>query len=166
MVGELSDPALTERKTKGRKTGPDLGVLIDTTVVGLFGLAAVATGHEHWLKEREHVIPITGPLKAWVDQLPSKTLKRLEEKLAPTLLVVGLATVVGPDVIAEVKLRAYERSQAALSKPSRNRQVYPDSPTGDTGSTTNGVGGHKGSSAGAWVNSIPATAPIGSDFDV
>src|SRR6266576_1776032 len=91
LVGEPIRPTLTDDapKSRGRKRGPDLSVLVETTVVGLFGLVAVATAHEHWLKDREEVMAITGPLNAWIDQLPAKTLKKVERNLAPTLLVVG-----------------------------------------------------------------------------
>src|SRR6266511_1123048 len=61
LVGELPGPTLTDADApkRGRKRGPDLSVLVETTVVGLFGLVAVATAHEHWLKDREEVMAIT-----------------------------------------------------------------------------------------------------------
>jgi hypothetical protein len=142
-----------------------LGVLVDTVTVGLFGLVATATGHEHWLKEREHVLPITGPLKAWIDQLPSKTLKRVEEKLAPTLFVVGLVTVIGPDVVLEVKLRGQNtRNANAVRTGQRGNVAYSDPNAGGAAHPTNGVG-RGGSSAGEWINSIPATPVSGLEYD-
>lgn len=166
MVGELPGPTLTEKVAKrGRKSGPDLGVLIDTTMVGLFGLVAVATGHEHWLKERDDVIPVTGPLKAWVDQLPSKTLKRLEKNLAPTLLVVGLATVLGPDLVVEMKLREQDkRARIALSAP-KGSGFRPVPVAGGIPGPAYPANGRQPSPDG-WHSSIPAGAPVGSEFDV
>jgi hypothetical protein len=166
MVGEV--PRSQVKNVGGKKKGPNLGALIDTTIVGLFGLVATATAHEHWLKERDDVIPITEPLKAWVDQLPAKTLKKLEANLAPTLFVVGLATVIGPDAIAEVRLRAEEkRFKYPVSRTQQYGGFKADyvPPAGGNGA---GAGGHNGSpsSAGGWTSSIPANPPVGSEFDV
>lgn len=163
---EIKRPTLTdpEKASRGRKKGPDLSVLVETTVVGLFGLVAVATAHEHWLKERADVVAITGPLNAWIDQLPSKTLKRLEKNLAPCLLVVGVATVIGPDIVLEVRLRDQQnRTEAALSRPQSVR--YPPSggpvysPAGSPVGSTNGTGGPSGPEGG-WSDGIPARGPI------
>src|SRR5689334_4627226 len=122
LVREVPGPTLTEPEGKNRSKSPDFKVLIDTTIVGLFGLVATATAHEHWLKERDDVLPITGPLKAWVEQLPPKTLKAMEKRMAPTLFVIGCAVVVGPDVVMEMRTRKREqdtrRSLSGQGKPS------------------------------------------------
>ena len=138
-------------------------------MVGLFGLVAVATAHEHWLKERADVVAITGPLNAWIDQLPSKTLKRLEKNLAPALLVVGVATVVGPDIVLEMRLRDTKRARFAVP------QSQPGSaPAGSFGyeaaggpvPAANGAGFAPRSGSGGWHNSVPANPQIGSEWDV
>ncbi len=164
MVGEPVHPTLTEKAPgRGRKKGPDLGVLVETTVVGLFGLVAVATSHEHWLKDKVDVLAITGPLNAWIDQLPAKTLKRVEQNLAPCLLVVGLATVVGPDVVLEMRIRAANKNaRRTLPEPQgrgQNAHTFAERPA----PAANGAGGR---SEGGWYAGIPTSAPIGSEFDV
>lgn len=165
MVGELGD-APVKAARGGRKKGPDLSTLVDTMVVGLFGLVATATQHEHWLKEKVDVIAITQPLNAWIDQLPAKTLKKLEANLAPTLFVVGVATVVGPDAVLEARIRYAQK---------RNRNSFPRStfPAGEGGYApserpTNGGNGATRDAGGipSWHSGIPSTPPIGSDFDV
>ena len=165
MVGEVVGPTLARPKgeKRGRKSGPDLGVLIDTTVVGLFGLVAVATAHEHWLKERDDVIPITGPLKAWVDQLDSKTLKRIEKSLAPTLFVVGCATVIGPDIMVEMKERAKSRLANAVSTPVGGFR-QPHAFTGRAVNPARGIG-QQPSGGGDWYSSIPSADVVGSEID-
>src|SRR6266498_238247 len=167
LVGELPGPTLTDADApkRGRKRGPDLSVLVETTVVGLFGLVAVATAHEHWLKDREEVMAITGPLNAWIDQLPAKTLKKLERNLAPTLFVVGLATVVGPDAVLEMRLRAqHKSSRNAVPQSGQGRSPNSFPPSGMPEGASNGAGAPSGSSGG-WGRSIPAGAPIDSEFD-
>jgi len=140
-------------------------VLVETTVVGLFGLVAVATAHERWLKDREEVMAITGPLNAWIDQLPAKTLKKLERNLAPTLFVVGLATVVGPDAVLEMRLRAqHKSSRNAVPQSGQGRSPNSFPPSGMPEGASNGAGAPSGSSGG-WGRSIPAGAPIDSEFD-
>jgi hypothetical protein len=140
-------------------------VLVETTVVGLFGLVAVATAHEHWLKDKVDVAPITGPLNAWIDQLPAKTLKRLEANLAPALFVVGLATVVGPDAVMEMRLRAQQNARATVSgpKPGGNRLPYPLANVSD--GAPNGASEHA-RTEGGWHSGIPAASHIGSEHDV
>lgn len=164
MVGEAPSPTLVEPvqpKQGRRKKGPDLGVLIDTTVVGLFGLVAVATGHEHWLKEREEIVPVTEPLKAWVDQLPAKTLKRLENNLAPALFCCGLAVVVGPDLILERRLRAHARYIARTGSQGQS--------DGPMQSFTDGIQtGHRNGSrepVSDWFGSIPPDPALNLGYD-
>src|SRR6185312_326230 len=120
---------------------------------------AVATGHEHWLKALGDVVPITGPLNAWIDQLPSKTIKRLEKNLAPCLFVTGCAIVVGPDLVAEMRLRAEtKRALAAVSRTNPRAAAAPHpSASGATG-PSNGASRCTGG-AGGWAGSIPATPP-------
>lgn len=133
-------------------------------MVGLFGLVAVATAHEHWLKDKVDVAPITGPLNAWIDQLPAKTLKRLEANLAPALFVVGLATVVGPDAVMEMRLRAQQNTRATVSGP-RRPQPPAHAPAGGIDRQANGASEHAGI-AGGWSSGIPAASFIGSEHDV
>ena len=169
MVGEPAGHTVSRKGNKGgKKQGPNLGALVDTFTVGLFGLVATATGHEHWLKEREDVIPITDPLKAWIDTLPSKTLKKLESKLAPTLFVVGLATVVGPDAIAEVKLRAEEKRFRHFTAQQAQRGGFKpgvEPATAGGGAGARGANGAS-SSAGEWAGSVPADSPLHGGYDV
>jgi hypothetical protein len=164
LAGEVPSPTLTDKPSRGRKKGPDLTVLVETTVVGLFGLVAVATAHEHWLKDREDVMAITGPLNAWIDQLPSKTLKKLEKNLAPTLFVVGLATVVGPDVVLEMKLRAHQNARPAVPR-SQDRSQSADPIAGRFTSEVNGAGVHPRGEAG-WAGGIPTVPHLSSEYDV
>jgi hypothetical protein len=142
--------------------------LIDTTMVGLFGLVAVATAHEHWLKDRDDVIPITGPLKAWVDQLPAKTLKQIEKNLAPLLFTTGCAIVVGPDLFMEMRIRAEEkRVRLAVSQQSQGpiaAGFRVPTQEGIVG-RTNGVAEPAGS-AGEWHRGVPAAPNLGVDYDV
>ena len=164
MVGELGD-APVKAARGGRKKGPDLSTLVDTMVVGLFGLVATATQHEHWLKEKVDVIAITQPLNAWIDQLPAKTLKKLEAKLAPTLFVVGVATVVGPDAVLEARIR-YEQKHNRNPFPRQTFQgeasfAPPERPSNGNNGAVRDAGG-----VPSWHSGIPSTPPIGSDFDV
>ena len=168
-MGEPVRPTLTDDKpSRGRKRGPDLSVLVDTTIVGLFGLVAVATGHEHWLKERDDVLPMTGPLNAWIDQLPAKTLKRVEKNLAPALFAVGCAIVAGPDIAMEIRLRAQlKKSVAAVPQQETKSLFRPGfTPKASAPATDNGHYQPSRSSAGGWANSVPSTPPIGFDGDV
>lgn len=141
-------------------------MLVETTTVGLFGLVAVATAHEHWLKDKVDVQAITGPLNAWIDQLPAKTLKKLEQNLAPTLLVVGLATVVGPDLVLEARIRAANKN-ARRAVPAQGRGqttlLYP--PAGGPQPVSGSPNGASGRT-GEWADAIPAAAHIGSEYDV
>jgi hypothetical protein len=139
-------------------------VLVETTVVGLFGLVAVATAHEHWLKDKVDVTPITGPLNAWIDQLPAKTLKRLEANLAPALFVVGLATVVGPDAVMEMRLRAQQNARPTVPG-TRRPQSAGYAPASGIDRPSNGAGEHAGTE-GSWHSGIPTAAYIGSEHDV
>ena len=84
--------------------------------------------------ERQDVMAITGPLNAWIDQLPAKTLKKLEANLAPALFVVGLATVVGPDVVLEMRIRGQIAGGTAVAQQptiaqSGGPQTAPESST-------------------------------------
>ena len=137
--------------------------MVETTVVGLFGLVAVATDHAHWLKDREEVIPITGPLNAWIDSLPSKTLKRIEKNLAPCLFAIGCAVVAGPDIAMEIKIRARDKdTRQTVSGPPHGAGLrggsYVTAP-GGIPAPTNGAGQPAGG-AGGWHSSVP-TAPPG-----
>jgi hypothetical protein len=166
-VGEAVHPTLTNDKPgRGRKRGPDLSVLVDTTIVGLFGLVAVATGHEHWLKERDDVLPMTGPLNAWIDQLPSKTLKKLEKNLAPALFAVGCAIVVGPDIAAEMRLRALAKKPVLTVSRPQGAHSPGDYPASDRSAGTANGTVPTSRSAGGWHSGIPTTPPIGFDGDV
>ena len=167
LASELPDPSLAAPKERGRgrRKGPDLSALVETTVVGLFGLVAVATAHEHWLKERADVMAITGPLNAWIDQLPAKTIKKLETNLAPALFVVGLATVVGPDVVMELRIRNEQNARRTVSGPERGFLKHFNTPTEDASRVSNGAG-RQPSNEGGWHSGIPAVPPIGSEFDV
>jgi hypothetical protein len=140
--------------------------LVETTVVGLFGLVAVATAHEHWLKDKVDVAPITGPLNAWIDQLPAKTLKKLEANLAPALFVVGLATVVGPDAVMEMRLRAHSQQNSRLAVSRSRSPLQGDfSAASVSDKSANGASDHAGVEGG-WHSGIPAASHIGSEHDV
>lgn len=97
------------RPKKGRRNQQNLDKVVEAVCVGAFALTAYGTGHAHWLKDKEDVKPITDPLNAWVETLPVKMLKNIEKNLCPVLLAIGLGTVIGPDLILEMKLRAQGR---------------------------------------------------------
>lgn len=79
--------------------------MIDTSVVVVFAITAVATGHEHWLKEHNEVLAITDPLNAWIEQLPPRKLKALEANICPLLFAAGVVSVVVPDIAQEMAIR-------------------------------------------------------------
>jgi hypothetical protein len=85
--------------------------------VGAFNLTAVLTMHRHWLKDEQGVAPITEPIIAWMDQLPARQQKAIEEKIIPALLAVGVAEVLIPDIVLEVKLRNATRHRRPLGEP-------------------------------------------------
>lgn len=97
---------------KRRSKSASLASAVDATVAGVFNITAVLTSHRHWLKDAEEVKPITEPINAWMDQLPAKQLKAFEERICPILLGVGLATVLVPDIVLEMKIRASNRHPA------------------------------------------------------
>lgn len=78
---------------------------ITMAAVGLFGMIAVSTGHHHWAKTEEQVLPMTAPLIRMVNQLPKATLKRIENNWNPILFAIGCCAVVGPDIAKELTLR-------------------------------------------------------------
>lgn len=110
---------------------------------------------------------MTGPLNAWIDTLPSKTLKKIEKNLAPCLFVVGCAVVAGPDIALEIKIRAQHKvSRQAVPRPfgAGPRQTAHPTPGGYT-APTNGTGGDAGTASG-WAGSIPTAAPGVGGWDV
>lgn len=133
-----------EKPSKLSKKGANLAGLIDFSVVGLFGMVAAATGHEHWFKDREEVYGITEPLKLWAEELSPKVRKNIEKKALPVILAINAAGVIVPDVIAEARLRRAESygnsvwsegggeepggpfpTQGGYSAPSRANGVHP-----------------------------------------
>jgi hypothetical protein len=93
----------------------EVRILCEGAFVGLFSCIGVCTQHEHWLKEASEVRPMTGPLARYINGLPKSTKAALMKRLNPALFCVGAATIVGPDLITEIKLRKYEayiRAQA------------------------------------------------------
>lgn len=112
------------------------------------------------------MLPMTGPLNAWIDQLPSKTLKKIEKNLAPCLFVTGAAVVVGPDIVAEMRLRAQHKSYvAAVSRQSQGRPSPANGAPAGVTQSTNGAGEHT-SSAGGWAASVPSLAVEPSEWNV
>src|SRR5205814_10314323 len=86
---ELKQPAIKKPEvTKAPKL--DLQTFANVVTVGLFNSIAIATAHEHWLKSHEEVLDFTVPLVAWANQLPLKTIKKIENNLAPMATIVGL----------------------------------------------------------------------------
>jgi hypothetical protein len=164
VVGETANRKVRQPNPRNtRRSGPDLGALIDSIVVGTFGLVAVATRHDHWLKDSGEVVPITAPLKAWVDQLDAKTLKKFEKNIAPLLLTMGCVTVIGPDIIVEMNERAKSRNpQNVPVADGKGMRLY----NSVVGSDDRGNPKTNGARGGDWFSSIPANAPIGSEFDV
>ena len=81
--------------------------------VGAFNLTAVLTQHAHWLKDTERVAPITEPVIAWIDQLPARQQKAIEERIIPVLLAVGISEVLIPDIVLELRLRNAARYRRA-----------------------------------------------------
>lgn len=89
----------------------------------MFGTVSIATGHEHWQKEPSELEPIVGPLCRMIEELPKPALKALEKRLNPIMLIGGCAVVVGPDCVAEYKIRKME-----LEIRRANRQEEADTP--------------------------------------
>ena len=77
-------------------------------VVGAFSATAYVTQHEHWFQTPEQVAPITDPLMSWIDTLPVKTVKQIEQGIWPVMLIIGLVLVLLPCILAEIKLRGRE----------------------------------------------------------
>lgn len=97
----------------------------------------------------------------WVDQLPAKTLKRVEQNLAPCMFAVGLAVVIGPDVLLEKKLRENDRLTARSgSQGTRNRGT--EFPPEGTPYVDRGNGSNPGSD---WTGSIPSPTALNLGFD-
>lgn len=91
------------------------------------------TRHEHWLKDAADVQPITDPMLAWKEQLSAKQQKMLEERTIPALFVVGLMTVLVPDILLEVRLRARDRRSARQAVQGGGTDAPPGSPIGGYG---------------------------------
>jgi hypothetical protein len=117
------------------------------------------------LKEKADLVPITGPIKSYIDGLPSKKLKQWEGRIAPTLLVLGTATVIGPDIAMEVRIRAEKSKRLVPAPPQVGGFRSPFSPARGTGEGDTGANGH-GSSAGGWASSVPTNVRIPNDVDV
>lgn len=149
------EPAKTGKK--GGKKSPNLDMAVRGITVGAFNLTATLTMHEHWLKDAPDVAPITEPICAWLDQLPARQLKAIEERIIPVLLAVGIAEVLIPDIVLEVKLRALHRRSARLEAEGQGSRG-PFAPEGGPGlrpeyrhPTANGHGAEG------------AAGPVGSD---
>jgi hypothetical protein len=80
-------------------------MLAKVGVLGFFNTIAIATSHEHWLKEHTEVQEIIDPLTVWLNQLPAKRIKQLENNIAPILTIGGFLNVFVPDVAEEIKIR-------------------------------------------------------------
>ena len=114
--------------------------------VGAFNLTAVLTMHRHWLKDEQDVAPITEPIVAWLDQLPARQQKAIEEKIIPALLAVGVAEVLIPDIVLEIKIR----------NAARNRRTAGPSPDSQGDASVSAEGG-----PGVYPEYGPAANPGG-----
>jgi hypothetical protein len=93
----------------GRKRkGQSLEQAVVGGVVGAFSATAYVTQHEHWFQNADQVAPITDPLMSWIDTLPVKTVKQIEQGIWPLMLLIGLVLVLLPCILAEIKLRGRE----------------------------------------------------------
>lgn len=118
-------PPQAPKAAKRKAKSASLQSAIEAVVAGTFNLTAVLTMHEHWLKDAEEVRPITDPLNAWMDRLPAKQLKAFEEKICPILLGVGLATVLVPDIVLEVKIRESIRRASRAEAGTDGSHIAP-----------------------------------------
>ena len=76
-----------------------------------------------------------------IEQLPKSTLKAFEKRFNGLMLAGGLAFLVIPDTIAEVKIRQYERAIAAEEK-ARNLPPGTLRNQRSEGQTVSNPGGH------------------------
>lgn len=145
----------------------DMGMIARVSVMGFFNTIAIATSHEHWLKEHEEVEDVVGPLTVWLNQLPAKRIKQIENNAAPILAIGSFLNILVPDIAEEVKIRresARANQGAAQGKPqSRAANRPPGSSAGMDSGAVNGSG------AGELHVSIPndfARSAINDSFDV
>ena len=95
-------------------------MLAQAALCTIFNSIEVATQHPHWHKEAEDLEPVVGPLCRMIEQLPKSTLKAFEKRFNGLMLCGGVAFLVVPDTIAEVKIRQYER---AIAKEEKERNL-------------------------------------------
>lgn len=130
-------------------------------MTGLFGAVAVATQHEHWLKDPGEVEPIVGPLCRIIEELPAKSLKAFEKHFNKAALAAGTLVLVGTDLTAEIKLRKEENASRAeeergvRSKP-KPRPVNPEGKVrGGDGQVPGSDAGKAGVGAPDWTATLP-----------
>lgn len=148
----------------------DVQTFANSLTVGFFNSVAVATGHEHWLKDREEVLDFTGPLVAWLNELSPKQIKRLEKNLAPAMAVIGLANLLGPDVVQEMAIRKAERAASRNDEgkegQGRQRTGKPAQAGANGMVNSGGRGGAADQGAAISIPVIPATHPLNDTLDV
>ncbi len=93
------------------------------TLVGLFGFIGVSTGHEHWYKSPEQLLPMTAPLIRMINEMPKKTREQLEKNINPLLFAAGCCAVIGPDIAKEMSTRREENDRKQSTRPGALKQV-------------------------------------------
>jgi hypothetical protein len=142
---------------------------VNVATVGLFNSIAIATGHEHWLKEHDEVTDFTVPLCAWINQLPAKTIKKLENNLAPAMTLAGLASILAPDIAEEMAIRRENNRRIETEKAAKGRgtNLYAGRPARMDGAISGGARGNGGGNElHDSIPTIPPGNPLNDTFDV
>ena len=112
--------------------------------MGTFSAIGYFTEHPHWFLREDEALSITDPLLCWIDTLPVKAVKKVEQNIWPVFLLIGLVMAVLPRILAEIKLNGRKRDTVRAQ--------------GETG----GYGGPFGSQDGAFgIAGYPASAGNG-----
>jgi len=123
---QVAEVVETKRTATGKNVttkGAETEALVTMTMVGLFGFIAVSTGHEHWCKTPEQLLPMTAPLIRMVNELPKKTRENLEKHINPLLFAAGCCAVVGPDIALEFGIRREQNERKQTARTGALKQV-------------------------------------------
>lgn len=89
---------------------------VEMSLIGAFGSMAVFTGHPHWNKSADQLLPITGPVMRYWNSLPKKTQENFAKKFNLALFAGGCLAVVGPDIAKEVAIRKVEDAERSIRR--------------------------------------------------
>jgi hypothetical protein len=119
--------------SKKRSKTANIERAVNGLTVGAFNMVGLFTQHRHWMKDAEDVVPITDPINAYIDGLPAKTQKALEERIIPISLAGGLLEVLIPDIIMEMRIRANHRhiARSQAEGHARGYDIPTQESTGD-----------------------------------